>query len=128
VEPDRAPHVQLHLDELAGTATRLLPTIIELISATTTKKGLTIQAEEDLNYYETGTKVTKAELTAVPAHITRIPGRLELHDRSVKLPVRSNYRFVAAGQLFDNDYHILHSLKSIVHWTGDGKSAFRDLV
>jgi len=41
-------------------------TIIELISATTTKKGLTIQAEEDLNYYETGTKVTKAELAAVP--------------------------------------------------------------
>ena len=41
-------------------------TIIELISATTTKKGLSIQAEEDLNYYETGTKVTKAELEAVP--------------------------------------------------------------
>ncbi len=41
-------------------------TIIELISATTTKKGLTIQAEEDLNYYETGTKVTKTELAAVP--------------------------------------------------------------
>jgi transposase len=41
-------------------------TIIELISATTTTSGLTIQAEEDLNYYETGTKVTKAELAAVP--------------------------------------------------------------
>jgi Rhodopirellula transposase DDE domain len=41
-------------------------TIVELISATTTKKGLTIRAEEDLNYYETGTKVTKAELAAVP--------------------------------------------------------------
>jgi hypothetical protein len=41
-------------------------TIVELISATTTKKGLTIRAEEDLHYYETGTKVTKAELAAVP--------------------------------------------------------------
>jgi transposase len=41
-------------------------TIIELISATTTKSGLIIRAEEDLNYYETGTKVTNAELDAVP--------------------------------------------------------------
>jgi hypothetical protein len=41
-------------------------TIVELISATTTTKGLTIRAEEDLNHYETGTKVSDAELTAVP--------------------------------------------------------------
>ena len=41
-------------------------TIVELISATTTKKGLTIRAEEDLNYYEIGTKVTDTELAAVP--------------------------------------------------------------
>ncbi|MGO8870047.1 MAG: ISAzo13 family transposase [Acidimicrobiales bacterium] len=41
-------------------------TIIELISATTTTKGLTIRAEEDLNHYETGTKVSDAELAAVP--------------------------------------------------------------
>jgi transposase len=41
-------------------------TIIELISATTTVSGLTIRAEEDLNYYETGTKVTEAQLAAVP--------------------------------------------------------------
>lgn len=41
-------------------------TIIELISATTTASGLTIQAKEDFNYYETGTMVTKAELAAVP--------------------------------------------------------------
>jgi transposase len=41
-------------------------TIVELIAATTTKKGLTVRAEEDLHYYETGTKVTKAELAAVP--------------------------------------------------------------
>ncbi len=41
-------------------------TIIELISATTTASGLTIRAEEDLTYYETGTKVTNAQLAAVP--------------------------------------------------------------
>jgi hypothetical protein len=41
-------------------------TIIELISATTTNQGLTIRAEADTNYYETGTKITKAELAAVP--------------------------------------------------------------
>jgi transposase len=41
-------------------------TIIELISATTTKSGLTIRAERDQNYYKTGVQVTKAELAALP--------------------------------------------------------------
>jgi len=41
-------------------------TIIELIAATTTTKGLTIRAEADLTTYETGTKVTDAQLAAVP--------------------------------------------------------------
>ena len=41
-------------------------TIIELISATTTKSGLTIRAKHDQNYYETGVQVTKAELAASP--------------------------------------------------------------
>jgi len=41
-------------------------TIIELISATTTKKGLKVRAAADLNYYETGVKVSDAELAAVP--------------------------------------------------------------
>jgi transposase len=41
-------------------------TIIELISATTTTSGLTIRAEEDLNHYETGTKVSDADLAAIP--------------------------------------------------------------
>jgi transposase len=41
-------------------------TIVELISNTTTAKGLRIRAEEDLNYYETGTRVSAAELAAVP--------------------------------------------------------------
>jgi hypothetical protein len=42
-------------------------TIIELISATTTK-GLKFRAERDTNFYEIGTKVTDAELAAVLLH------------------------------------------------------------
>jgi transposase len=41
-------------------------TIIELISATTTKSGLKINAKRDWNYYETGVQVSKAELAALP--------------------------------------------------------------
>jgi Rhodopirellula transposase DDE domain len=41
-------------------------TIIELIAATTTNTGLRVQAERDLGYYETGVKITNAELAAVP--------------------------------------------------------------
>ncbi len=41
-------------------------TIVELISATTTTKGLTIRAQEDLNNYETGIAVSDVELAAVP--------------------------------------------------------------
>lgn len=45
-----------------------LRTIIELIAATTTDAGLTIQAAHDPNWYPTGVKVTDAELAAVPLH------------------------------------------------------------
>jgi hypothetical protein len=41
-------------------------TIIELISATTTKTGLTIQAAYDPEWYPKGVKITDAELAAVP--------------------------------------------------------------
>ena len=41
-------------------------TIIELISATTTKSGLRIKAERDWNHYETGVQVADAELAALP--------------------------------------------------------------
>jgi transposase len=43
-----------------------LRTIIELISATTTTTGLTIQADYDPNWYPTGVKITKKQLAAVP--------------------------------------------------------------
>ena len=41
-------------------------TIVELIAATTTSKGLRIRAERDEGYYETGTKVSDVELAALP--------------------------------------------------------------
>ncbi len=43
-----------------------LRTIIDLISATATSTGLTIQAAHDPNWYPTGVKVTDAELASVP--------------------------------------------------------------
>ncbi|MDK1103218.1 MAG: ISAzo13 family transposase [Actinomycetota bacterium] len=43
-----------------------LRTIIELIAATTTETGLTIQAAHDPNWYPKGVKITNAELAAVP--------------------------------------------------------------
>jgi hypothetical protein len=48
-----------------------LRTIIELISATATTTGLTIQAAHDPNWYPTGVKITDTQLAAVP---------LEPHD------------------------------------------------
>jgi hypothetical protein len=41
-------------------------TIVELIGATTTTKGLRIRAERDNGYYETGVKVSDKELAALP--------------------------------------------------------------
>ena len=43
-------------------------TIIELISATTTKTGLTVQCAYDPNWYPTGIKITDTELAALPIH------------------------------------------------------------
>ena len=43
-----------------------LRTIIELISATTTTTGLTIQADYDSNWYPKGVRITNAELAALP--------------------------------------------------------------
>ncbi|MGH8990992.1 MAG: ISAzo13 family transposase, partial [Acidimicrobiia bacterium] len=40
--------------------------VVDLIGATTTRTGLKIRAELDEGYYPTGTKVTDAELLAVP--------------------------------------------------------------
>ncbi len=49
-----------------GRPLTTLRTIIELISATSTSTGLTIQAAYDPNWYPKGVKITDAELAAVP--------------------------------------------------------------
>jgi hypothetical protein len=41
-------------------------TIVELIAATTTETGLTIQAERDTEWYPTGVKITDTEMDALP--------------------------------------------------------------
>ncbi len=51
-----------------GRPLTTLRTITELISATATTTGLTIQAGHDPNWYPTGVKITDAELAAVPLH------------------------------------------------------------
>jgi Rhodopirellula transposase DDE domain len=43
-----------------------LRTVIELISATTTKTGLRVQAADDPNWYPTGVKISDTVLAAVP--------------------------------------------------------------
>src|ERR1035441_10317930 len=55
-------------------------TIIELISAMTTAKGLTIRAEEDLNYYETGGQLVHRVPPAYPAQarVLRLEGTVIL--------------------------------------------------
>ena len=54
-----------------GRPLTTLRTIVELIAATTTDTGLSVQAAHDPNWYPTGVKTTDAELAAVP---------LEPHD------------------------------------------------
>jgi Rhodopirellula transposase DDE domain len=41
-------------------------TIVELIGATTTKKGLRIQTGRDTNWYQTGVKITDKQLAELP--------------------------------------------------------------
>ena len=49
-----------------GRALSSIRTIIELISATTTNTGLTVQADYDPNWYPKGVKITDRQLAAVP--------------------------------------------------------------
>ena len=41
-------------------------TIVELVAGTSTASGLTVHAERDLGYYPTGTKISDAQLAALP--------------------------------------------------------------
>ena len=51
-----------------GRPLTTLRTVIELISATTTETGLSVQAAYDPNWYPTGIKITNAPLAGVPLH------------------------------------------------------------
>jgi len=64
VEPDRAPPLLLHHDELARQAARLAETIINLIGATKTSTGLEVYARLDDRDYPAKIRVTDAELDA----------------------------------------------------------------
>ena len=66
-----------------------LRTIIELISATTTDTGLTVQAAYDPEWYAKGVKISDAELAAVPLDPARLPRRMELHHQRSHRPVVS---------------------------------------
>jgi transposase len=43
-------------------------TIVELIAATTTKTGLTVQAAHDPNWYPTGTRISDDDYATIPIH------------------------------------------------------------
>jgi hypothetical protein len=66
VEPDRAPHVQLHTVNWRGRPLTTLRTIVDLISASLTNAGLSVRAAYDPSGYPTGVKVTDSQLAAVP--------------------------------------------------------------
>ncbi len=65
-------------------------TIIELISATTTTKGLTIRAERGPQLLRDRHQGHRRRTRRRAAHAPRLPRRLELHDRSIKLSVSPN--------------------------------------
>jgi Rhodopirellula transposase DDE domain len=66
VEPDRAPAVQRHLDELARLPLESHEVVVELIGATRTHTGLRVRAELDRGRYPLGVKMCDEELAAVP--------------------------------------------------------------
>ena len=49
-----------------GRALTDIRTVVELIGATTTKTGLSVQALYDPNWYPTGEKITDADFAAIP--------------------------------------------------------------
>jgi hypothetical protein len=53
--------------------------IVELISATTTKTGLTVRCELDTGQYPSGIVVSDAEMAALNIKRARVPRRVELH-------------------------------------------------
>ena len=66
--------------------------VVELISATTTRSGLTVRAERDPGSYPTGIKVTDAELAAVPRQAHRFHGEWNYTCNGERLTSRPRKR------------------------------------
>ena len=66
--------------------------VVALISATTTRSGLTVRAERDKGRYPTGTKVTDAELAAVPREAHRFHGEWNYTCNGTRLKSRPRKR------------------------------------
>lgn len=66
--------------------------VLELISATTTRSGLTVRAERDEGSYPRGTKVTDAELAAVPREAHRFHGEWNYTCNGTRLKSRPRRR------------------------------------
>jgi len=73
--------------------------IIELIGATTTRTGLTADADADTNSYPRGVKVSDAEMAAVKVQdqSRRIPRRVELHHPPENYTLVTNSTVLFAG-------------------------------
>ncbi len=65
VEQDRAPPLLVHHQNWRGRPLVSYQTIVELIAATTTKKGLKVQPELDTNDYPTGVKITDEQMSCL---------------------------------------------------------------
>ena len=66
MEQNRAQTVLANHHELAWTAPESHQVIVDLIAATTTITGLTVQCVLDTNEYPIGVKYTNADIDALP--------------------------------------------------------------
>jgi transposase len=66
--------------------------VVDLISATTTRSGLTVHAELDQGSYPTGIKVTDEELAAVPRETHKFHGEWNYTVNGTRLKARSRKR------------------------------------
>ena len=72
MEQDRAPDVSAITLNWRGRPLETHEVVVETIAATTTKTGLSIQAELDTNTYPRGIKITDKEMKAFEAvHLQR---------------------------------------------------------
>ena len=68
--------------------------IVELISATTTKTGLTVRCELDTGQYPSGIVVSDEQMAAINIKRSTFSRRLELHHLAEYLPSKSRVYFL----------------------------------